>query len=392
LTFEEFTLQDVCSLITDGAHKSPKSVEVGLPMASVKDLTPHGINIDTCRLIAEKDFKRLVSMNCQPVKGDVLIAKDGASALDTVCEFRQDIELVLLSSVAILRPNIDIITSSYLRYYLDSPVTRQYIKGGFITGAAIPRVVLDDFKKVGIQVPPLPTQRKIAAILSAYDDLIENNTRRIQILEEIAHSIYREWFVHFRFSGHERVRMMDSGTEFGEVPEGWDVKKLGDVVELAYGKGLKKDIRAGGNIPVYGSSGIVGYHNEVLVDGPGIIVGRKGNVGSVFWSDLGFHPIDTTYFVRTELSLHYVFHNLQNQHFINNDAAVPGLSRNQANLLPFVTPSDEALDQFEEINSLLFAHIRNLTKRNTKLKATRDLLLPNLVSSQVDVSELEISV
>ncbi|HQZ68224.1 MAG TPA: hypothetical protein PLY87_24205 [Planctomycetaceae bacterium] len=119
------TLDDVCLLITDGAHNSPKSVDVGFPMASVKDLTPHGINVSSCRLISEEDYHRLVHHKCQPIVGDVLIAKDGNSALDTVCEIKAQMDLVLLSSVAILRPNPNQITSTFLRYYLDCETTRQ---------------------------------------------------------------------------------------------------------------------------------------------------------------------------------------------------------------------------------------------------------------------------
>ncbi len=278
----------------------------------------------------------------------------------------------------------------FLTYLLRSPHYREVIIGAS-GGAAITNISQEVLGDIAISLPPLPIQRKIAAILSAYDELIENNTRRIKILEEMAQAIYREWFVKFRFPGHESVRLVDSGTELGLVPEGWEVRKLGDVVELAYGKGLKTEDRIEGNIPVYGSSGVVGYHNEPLVDGPGIIVGRKGNVGSVFWSETGFFPIDTTYYVRTELSLHYVFYNLRQQNFINNDAAVPGLSRNQAYLLPFLVPPNELIARFEDINTLLFARIRNLRSTNTNLYTTRDLLLPRLVSGELDVSELEVA-
>jgi len=99
----------------------------------------------------------------------------------------------------------------------------------------------------------------------------------------MARLLYREWFVHFRFPGHEQVAMVDS--PLGPIPEGWEMRQLGDVIELAYGKGLRKSDRIPGTYPVYGSSGVVDYHNESLVEGPGIIVGRKGNVGTVFWSD-----------------------------------------------------------------------------------------------------------
>src|SRR6266550_4307399 len=145
--WRELTLEAVCSRITDGAHNSPPSVPTGRPMASVKDLTPFGIRLESCRHILDEDFEKLVRQGCQPVKGDVLIAKDGATALDTVCEIKRNDDVVLLSSVAILRPNPAIIDSGFLRHYLDSPTTRSYLKGSFISGAAIPRVVLKDLKR-----------------------------------------------------------------------------------------------------------------------------------------------------------------------------------------------------------------------------------------------------
>ncbi len=271
----------------------------------------------------------------------------------------------------------------FLTYLLRSPTYRKKIIG-LSGGSAITNISQDSLGSLQIDFPPFPIQRRIATILSAYDDLIENNARRIKILEGMAQRIYREWFAHFRFPGHEGAKMKNG------VPEGWEVKKLGDVIELAYGKGLKADERTGGDIPVYGSAGIVGYHNESLVEGPGIIVGRKGNVGSVFWSDEDFHPIDTVYFVRTDVSLYYAYYNLQGQNFINNDAAVPGLSRNQAYLLDFIVPSSSQTEQFEEIVVPIFGQLRNLRLKNANLRQTRDLLLPKLVSGEVDVSEVEI--
>lgn len=139
---------------------------------------------------------------------------------------------------------------------------------------------LDKLLTFEFLTPPIQTQRKIADIRSAYDRLIENNTRRIKILEEMAQTLYCEWFVNFCFPGYQPTKMADS--ELGLIPEGWEVKKLGDVVQFAYGKALKANDRLGGSVAVYGSSGVVGYHNEYLVKAPGIIVGRKGNIGSVF--------------------------------------------------------------------------------------------------------------
>ena len=174
------------------------------------------------------------------------------------------------------------------------------------------------------------------------------------------------------------------------IPEGWEVYKLGDVVELAYGKSLRAKDRLGGEIAVYGSSGVIGYHNKYLVKAPGIIVGRKGNVGKVFWSDTNFYPIDTVYYVQTQVCLYYVYFNLQNQNFINNDAAVPGLNRNQAYSLPFILPDKDLLNKFQNFVSPIFNQLKNLREKNDNLCKTRDLLLPKLISGQIDVENLDI--
>jgi type I restriction enzyme S subunit len=206
----------------------------------------------------------------------------------------------------------------------------------------------------------------------------------------MAQALYREWFVHYRFPGHEKVRLVDS--PLGKIPEGWRVEKLGNIIELNYGKGLPKEKRREGCVPVYGSSGIVGYHDRSIVDGPGIIVGRKGNVGSVFWSDTDFYPIDTVYYVSSELPLRYLFYDLQTRNFINNDAAVPGLNRKQAYSLETILPTPELMDKFCNITEAFGKQASILRNKNEILRRTRDLLLPKLISGEIDVSELDIKV
>jgi len=257
-------------------------------------------------------------------------------------------------------------------------------------GAATPIVNKTTFENLQVDVPPLPVQRKIAAILSAYDDLIENNLRRIKILEEMAQNLYREWFVKFRFPGHQHSRFADS--PLGRIPEGWVVKRLGEVLELNYGKALRQEDRNGGEVPVYGSSGVVGLHDVTLVNGPGIIVGRKGNVGSVFWSEKDFYPIDTVYFVTSKIPLRFLFYELQTKNFINNDAAVPGLNRNQAYSLEMLLPKNNIVELFCEYADDFEEQAGNLRFKNTSLRRTRDLLLPKLIAGQVDVSRLDITV
>ena len=236
--------------------------------------------------------------------------------------------------------------------------------------------ILDNFQ---VALPSISKQDRIASILSAYDDLIENNRRRIQLLEQAARLLYSEWFVYLRFPAHEHVKIKDG------VPEGWEKKPLGEVAPLRYGKALKKDDRVSGSFPVYGSSGIVGTHKKALVTGPAIIVGRKGNVGSVYWSKNDFHPIDTVYFIETKYCTTYLYYALLHMQFINTDVAVPGLNRDLAHSRTLLIPDDKIFALFEQDVVVIHNQIDLLTKYNEALTQARDILLPRLMNGEVAV-------
>jgi type I restriction enzyme, S subunit len=352
------------------------------PYIRAQDIRGGKIRFDDPVCVTDEVFQKIKRYTVKP--NDVCITIVGANVGDV------GIVLTALNganltenAVKLTAPNenCDLV---YLMYCLLTHGPQAEMKL-FAGGAAQPKLGIYKINEIKIPLPPLIVQRRTAAILSTYDELIENNARRIKILEEMAQALYREWFVELRFPGHERVKVKNS------VPEGWEARKVGDVLELAYGKGLKADRRMPGPFPVYGSAGVVGYHNESLVKGPGIIVGRKGNVGSVFWSNNDFYPIDTVFYVRTKISLHYIYYNLQSQHFINNDAAVPGLNRNQAHSLPFLLPPIELLEEFQAFVDPIFLQRNVLTAKNAILCQTRDLLLARLVSGELDVADLEIA-
>ena len=145
------TLGDVCMRITDGAHHSPATTETGMPMASVKDMTPRSLDLSTCRLISEEDYEALVRQDCRPRSGDVLVSKDGANFLKHVFPMFEDSVAVLLSSVAVLRPS-DEISPVILSLTIREPANKARLKG-FVSGAAIPRVVLKDFKLHRLVLP-----------------------------------------------------------------------------------------------------------------------------------------------------------------------------------------------------------------------------------------------
>ena len=153
--WEVSTLDDVCQLITDGSHSSPKSVLDGLPMASVKDMHDYGFSIDKCRKIGVADYQKLVHNNCKPLKDDILIAKDG-SYLKHIFVVEKDLDMVILSSIAILRPN-GRMRPHLLATYLRDPSVNARMKG-YVSGVAVPRIVLKDFRKFAVLVPPEPLQ------------------------------------------------------------------------------------------------------------------------------------------------------------------------------------------------------------------------------------------
>jgi type I restriction enzyme S subunit len=307
----------------------------------------------------------------------VLLAGNNANGIYPLKYFRGKFDAYQRTYVITTRdPNR--LTNRFLFYALHPKLSEFR---SISTGAATKFLTLTILNETQIQLPPLPVQRRIAGILSAYDDLIENNQRRIKM----ARSLYREWFVNFRFPGHEKVPLVDS--PLGPIPKGWEVKKLGDVLDLNYGKALKNEERRDGEFPVFGSSGIVGYHDAYLVNGPGIIVGRKGNVGSVFWSDEAFFVIDTAYFVTSSLPLRFLFYALPTLNFINSDAAVPGLSRNQAYTLETLVPPATLLGRFCEVADTFERQVLILQRKVQTLRRTRDLLLPRLLSGRLELTQ-----
>jgi type I restriction enzyme S subunit len=174
-------------------------------------------------------------------------------------------------------------------------------------------------------------------------------------------------------------------SELGEIPKGWKVKNLGEMLELVYGKGLREGDRQEGQYPVYGSSGVVGNHIQFLVKAPGIVVGRKGNVGSIFWVDNNFFPIDTTYYVRTNQSMYFAYFALQLCNLSNSDSAVPGLSRGQAYMNPLISPEESILSKYDDIAKPIFNQKKKLKEEIETLSQIRDSLLPRLMSGKLRV-------
>lgn len=260
----------------------------------------------------------------------------------------------------------------------------------YVTGAAQPKLSQANMRLIKISLPPLPIQRRIAGILSAYDDLIENSQRRIKILEEMARRLYREWFVHFRFPGHEGCTFVES--PLGEIPEGWEVGTLADMVVLQRGFDLPKSSRKGGVVPIIAATGVTGFHDEAKVRAPGVVTGRSGTIGEVMYIQEDFWPLNTALWAKQfpnsePLVAYYLLSSLDLKQF-NSGAAVPTLNRNDIHGISVVIPPIKIQRRFQKVAGEMNSQRRTLALTADNLRRTRDLLLPRLLSGQIDVEAL----
>ena len=369
-----------CVANVKGGKRLPKGMSVldeatEYPYLRVVDFGEDGINRSNIKYIDAETFDQVKRYTID--SRDIYISIAGT--IGRVGIVPEDLSGANLTENAAKITDIsDDVDHRYLMYYLRSPIGQGAIKNR-IGGTSQPKLALYKISDIDFPYRLLSTQKIIASILSAYDDLIENNRRRIQLLEQVARLLYKEWFVHLRFPGHEAVKIKDG------VPEGWEKKPLGEVAPLNYGRSLKKDDRLPGSVPVYGSSGIVGTHNRATVNGPTIIVGRKGNVGSVYWSSEDCFPIDTVYYVQSESCSLRLYYALRTVPFISTDVAVPGLNRDFAHSRQILTPSSSYHRLFENTVGPFHQQIDILRRQNAKLERSRDLLLPRLMNGEIAI-------
>ena len=263
--------------------------------------------------------------------------------------------------------------------------------------------------------PSMHVQRKIATVLSAYDDLIENNTRRIKILEDMAQTLYQEWFVHFQFPGHENVPMVES--PLGPIPQGWKIKKLADLVETQYGytesatedevgpkfvrgKDINKTSYIDWNTVPFCPIESAKHATYKLIVGD-ILVIRMADPGKVAIIEKEIDAVFASYLIRLKLrsnllSPYYLFYALSDKHYQNYIYGVStGTTRKSASAgvitgFDLVIPTEDIRNRFEGIIVSQRKTLSNLLEKNVNLRQTRDLLLSKLISGEIDVSELDI--
>ncbi|AUS08333.1 restriction endonuclease subunit S [Laceyella sacchari] len=333
---------------------------------------------NTSRTLTEEGFKSAGKSSILFKPDTIAISKSGTIGRigilkDYMCGNRAIINIEVNQEKMNLR---------YVFYWL---LNQQNYIQNLAVGSVQKNLYISVLEQLEIADRPLREQKAIADILSALDDKIELNNQINKNLEEMAQAIFKSWFVDFEpFQDGEFVE-----SELGLIPKGWEVGRIGDVLELAYGKALKKENRVEGPYPVYGSNGIVGFHNEFLVKGPGIVVGRKGNPGTVRYVTENFYPIDTTFYVipNDPLLITYLYFSLQLQNLesLSSDSAVPGLNRNIAYKNLILIPPNNIIERFNEFIDSLFNLKHTNEKQINTLSNLRDTLLPKLMSGEIRV-------
>jgi type I restriction enzyme S subunit len=374
-------IKDYCLGIYDGPHATPEESDEGPIFLGIKNITDDGrIDLSDVRHVSENQFPKW-TRRVTPSAGDVVFTYE--ATLHRYAVIPTDFRGCLGRRVALVRPNTSLVDSRYLLYYFLSSAWRGVIEGNVMSGATVDRIPLERFPEFPVELPSLAVQKRVVAVLSNYDDLIENNRRRMALLEDSARQLYREWFVRLRFPGHEHTPIMDG------VPQGWERAPLESALVLQRGFDLPTQNRQDGIIPIYGSTGILGYHDKAKAVAPGVVTGRSGTLGEVTYVDEDYWPLNTSLWVKdfkrvTPLFALFLLREMDLKQF-NGGASVPTLDRKSVHRVDVLIPADTMLRAFDEFAADAFAQVKKLESQNQKLRQARDLLLPRLMNGELAV-------
>jgi type I restriction enzyme S subunit len=364
----DYLIDDIADVF-DGPHATPEKTERGPWFLSIASLNDGRLDISESAHISEDDFRRW-TRRVTPQAGDVLFSYE--TRLGDAAIMPVGLRACLGRRMGLLRPRTELVDPRYLLYAYLGPEFQETIRRQAVHGATVDRIPLADVPKWRIRLPDLRSQKLIAEVLGALDEKFAVNEHTYITSHELLQACY--------------VKM-------AEQPSG--AVRLSDVIDLCYGKALKEVDRTPGPIPVFGGNGISGWHKRSLVDGPGIIVGRKGaNAGSVSWSQQDFWAIDTAFYVRpttANVTLEFLYFMLQTVGLTGQvgDSAIPGLNRSIALACTALLPDSAEIARFTELAKPILREADERERENRILAELRDTLLPKLVSGELRIKDAE---
>lgn len=379
-------LKNLVELVIDYRGKTPLKLNGEWSNSGYRALS--ALNVKTRGLVAE-DKVRFVDeelykkwMKVEINRGDILITSE--APFGQVFQWNSDEKIVLSQRLFALRIKPQF-CSEYIYQYMASGFFYAELKAR-ATGSTVEGLRQPALMKCKISLPPLPTQRKIASILSSYDSLIENNTKRIRLLEQMAENLYKEWFVRFRFPGHENTEFVDG------LPKGWEKDKLESICKFERGKNITSGEMKEGNIPVI-AAGVApsGFHNQANVHGTSITMSSSGaNAGfiAIHYGDIW--AADCSYISETSTkNIFYIYQLLDNLRVVitnmQRGAAQPHVYAKDINNLKICIPSKELRKAANDRLSAIHKQIYYLQQQSALLTRQRDLLLPRLMSGKLEV-------
>lgn len=367
----ETNLYEIIDLIGGGTPKTsiPEYWDGDIPWLSVADFNNGKKYVfNTEKTITESG---LINSSTKLLnRGDIIISARGTVGVVAVLGK----EMTFNQSCYGIRAKAELATNDYIYYLLKDTVS------GFLQiahGGVFDTITRDTFKDIEISLPPIPEQAAIASILSSLDDKIDLLHRQNATLEKMAETLFRQWFVH-------RPEL----AEGEEAKEEWEEGKLSDLVEVKYGKDHKKLLD--GNIPVYGSGGLMRYAEKSLYDKESVLIPRKGTLNNVIYQNEPFWTVDTMFYTAMKIpnAAKFVFYFLKNQDLaaMNVGSAVPSMTTEILNNMPLDIPPTEVLEKFEGALAPLYAKTKSNQTQIRTLTALRDTLLPKLMSGEVRMS------
>jgi len=403
---QKVRLKEVCDRITVGHVGSMRDeyVSSGIPFLRSQNIKPFRLNKIDIKFISPEFHERLKKSSLKP--GDVAVVRTGHPG--TACVIPANLPVSNCSDLVIITPSATQLDSRYLAAVFNSSWGIATV-GGNLVGVAQQHFNVSAAKEMEINLPDLPTQCKIAGVLSAYDDLIENNLRRIRILEQMAQSLYHEWFVHFRFPGHQSTKMTDSPV--GRIPHDWEVVSIEDVCERVTDGSHSSPKSVEQGMPMVSSKDMHSFGlnletarhisrddydklvrngcqpkaNDILIikDGANylkhIIVVEK-DLDIVLLSSVAILTPSariSPHFFAALLNLSENKERLKN--YVTG-AAIPRIILKDFKRFQFILPSREVRDSWEHFGEASTRLCWDLIEKNRNLRRTRDLLLPKLIS------------
>lgn len=408
MKWEKCTLNDICDKANGHIQTGPFGSQLhqsdysdtGTPVVMPKDIINGKISEDEIARVEDQHVLRLSRHKVNA--GDILFSRRGDVGR---CAYISEKEAGWLCGTGCLRVTVDakIADSRFVFYCLQQPSSVEWIEKHAI-GATMLNLNTGILASVPLLLPDLPTQRRIASILSAYDDLIENNRRQIKLLEEAAQRLYREWFVELRFPGCEDVKIVDG------VPEGWQVVFLGDVIEFDPKVPLPKD-RTKQSVPMAALSTSSMVIDQSLIENTMSNSGSKfrngdtllaritpclenGKTAFVDFLDKDESAVGSTEFIvmRSKILNPYMVYCIARSdsfrtEAINSMTGSDGRQRAQKDklkVLSYLLPKKSLIDRFEQFMRPCFEKIRTLNRQISILVEARDKLLPKLMSGEVE--------